>query len=569
MPARRLINRIGPFLAMVIFVGISVGVLEGTRRFSNDAAWVSHTHEVIARVDEIEARLRDAEAAQRGYLLTRRVEYLADYRAGRAQLPDLFERLQELVADNTPQEQRVAALRGLVDQRVEQMEHVLSIFEDRGRDAAVAAIGGQIHATSEAIRRQTRSMTNTERKLLVERAAYRDRSALMLKGLAIAGIPFGIGIVAMVYWLMRREIRARDRADLGTRTANERLSASVQALEHRTSELRQLSLSAGMLQSCINAEEAMRLTAQLLSQLLPNTDGTIYRIRASEDYAEAVMHWGEHAKANASMLTLDACWALRRGQPHLVGTTETASRCAHVHAAPDQPLATACIPLAAQGVQLGFVHVTGTDDAFLERLHILEAASEQLAMSLINLRLQERLRLQSIREPLTGLFNRRYLEESLSRELARCARRGFPLTLMMLDLDHFKRFNDTHGHPGGDALLAAFGQLLAKMSRPEDIACRYGGEEFTLILPEVPEPIAVERANAIRAAVQAMQVQHLGKELPPVTVSIGIAVYPQCGAEPELLLRRADEALYRAKSAGRNQAAMAAPDPALLVPDSR
>jgi diguanylate cyclase (GGDEF)-like protein len=565
MAARRLVNQIGPLLAAFIFIGISVGVLEGTRRFSTDSAWVSHTHEAIARVDEVEARLRDVEAAQRGYLLTNRIEYLADYRNGRTQLPELLDRLSTLVSDNPAQETHVAELRRLVDLRVSQMQRVLGIYEADGRDAAIAAIGDQVHATSEAIRRKTRLMTEAERRLLIERAAYSERSALLLKALAIAGIPFGIGVIAMVYWLMLREIRARDSADQASRLANERLSGSVQELERRTDELRQLGHSASMLQSCVDAEEAMHLTAQLVSELMPLTSGTIYRIRASEDYAEAVMHWGDHTSADAPMLTLDACWALRRGQPHLATTEQAALRCSHVQARQDEPLATACIPLAAQGTQLGFVYVSGADDAFLERLHILEAASEQLAMSLINLRLQERLRLQSIREPLTGLFNRRYLEESLSRELARCARRGLPLTLMMLDLDHFKRFNDTHGHPGGDALLAAFGQLLLKTSRPEDIACRYGGEEFTLILPELPEHTAVERANAIRMAVQTMQVQHLGKELPQVTVSIGLAVYPQGGAEPELLLRRADEALYRAKAAGRNQVAVAAVDPRLLT----
>ncbi|MET0288654.1 MAG: GGDEF domain-containing protein [Pseudoxanthomonas sp.] len=567
MAARRLLNQIGPLLATLIFIGIGIGVLEGTRRFSSDAALVSHTHEVIARVDEIEARLRDAEAAQRGYLLNHRVEYLADYRSGRAQLPELFDRLSSLVSDNPRQAQRVADLHAAVDARIGQMEQVLAVYEARGMQDAIAAIGNQAHVTSAAIRRQARVMTDTERELLVQRAASSNRSSLMLKGLAIAGIPFGIAVIGMVYWLMLREIRGRDRADRGSRKANARLSTSVQELEQRTAELRQLGHSASMLQSCVDAEEAMRLTAQLLSQLLPQTSGSVYRIRASQDYAEAAMHWGGHRADDAPMLPLDACWALRRGQSHVATAAQAALHCAHVHAKEGQTLATACIPLAAQGAQLGFIHVTAADDAFLERLHILEAASEQLAMSLTNLRLQERLRLQSIREPLTGLFNRRYLEESLSRELARCARRGFPLTLMMLDLDHFKRFNDTHGHPGGDALLAAFGQLLLKMSRPEDIACRYGGEEFTLILPEVPQRIAEERANAICAAVEAMRVQHLGKDLPPVTVSIGLAVYPQCGAEPELLLRRADEALYRAKAHGRNQVAVAAVDPALLTSD--
>jgi diguanylate cyclase (GGDEF)-like protein len=225
-------------------------------------------------------------------------------------------------------------------------------------------------------------------------------------------------------------------------------------------------------------------------------------------------------------------------------------RCSHIEA---DGGATACIPLNAQGQQLGFLYVSAADDGFMSRVQLIETAAEQLAMALSNLELQERLRIQSIREPLTGLFNRRYLEESLARELARCERRGLPLAVMMLDLDHFKRFNDTHGHPGGDALLAGFGALLQSLSRQEDIACRYGGEEFTLILPEAGPQAALERAEQIRVAVEGMRIQHLGKDLPPVTVSIGLAFAPDDGVDPESLVRHADRALYKAKSRGRNR----------------
>jgi diguanylate cyclase (GGDEF)-like protein len=184
---------------------------------------------------------------------------------------------------------------------------------------------------------------------------------------------------------------------------------------------------------------------------------------------------------------------------------------------------------------------------------LIDSAAEKLSMALANLSLQDRLRQQSIRDPLSGLFNRRYLEESAARELNRCARRGLPLSLLMLDIDHFKSFNDVHGHAGGDAVLAQFGKLLQSMSRGEDIACRYGGEEFTLILPEADLDAASERAEAIRLAVEAMQVPHLGKVLPQVTVSIGVAGYPAHGNSPEALMQAADEALYRAKRGGRNR----------------
>lgn len=174
-----------------------------------------------------------------------------------------------------------------------------------------------------------------------------------------------------------------------------------------------------------------------------------------------------------------------------------------------------------------------------------------------NLRLQETLRTQSVRDPLTGLFNRRYLEVSLERELLRASRRALPLAALMLDIDHFKRFNDSYGHDAGDALLAQFADVLKRTVRSEDIACRYGGEEFTVVLLEADALAAAQRAEAIRAAVAEMSVVHQQQQLPHVTVSVGVALFPRDARGPEDLLRRADAALYAAKRAGRDRVASA------------
>ncbi len=547
---RRITNQVGPLLATAIFVVVGLGILRGTERFAEDARWVSHTNEVIARIDEIEARLRDAESAQRGFLLTGQVDYLASYQLGKSQLPDQFAELEWLIRDNPEQLGRVRDLRALIDQRLRQTDQVLDIYRTQGQTAAQQAIGAHAQATSDAIRLQMRTARQAERELLRGRAASSDRSALLLRALALAGIPAGIAVIAMVYVLMLREIRGRDQAERETIASNARLISTVEELEHTGADLRELSHFASMLQSCVRPEEALDLTIQLMTRLLPGTGGTIYRIRASQDYAEAMAQWGEHVVPSAQMLPHEHCWALRRGQSQLARGPADTVRCKHIESTEG---ATACIPLNAQGNQLGFLYVSANDGEFLGRVQLIETVAEQLAMALSNLQLQDRLRIQSIREPLTGLFNRRYLEESLSRELARCERRNLPLAVMMLDVDHFKRFNDTHGHPGGDALLAGFGQLLQTLSRQEDIACRYGGEEFTLILPEASPQAALERAEQIREAVHALRVQHLGKDLPAVTVSIGLACFPADGGDPETLVSHADRALYRAKARGRNR----------------
>jgi diguanylate cyclase (GGDEF)-like protein len=217
-----------------------------------------------------------------------------------------------------------------------------------------------------------------------------------------------------------------------------------------------------------------------------------------------------------------------------------------------------CVPLIAQGETLGVLHLRPGPPAEAQtpalaavKDQLALTVAEDLALALANLRLRESLRSQAIRDPLTGLFNRRYLEETLGRELGRVKRVGAPLGVIMMDLDHFKQYNDTFGHSAGDELLSALGILLKSQIRGEDIACRYGGEEFLLILPGASVSIALERAEILRQAVKEMHRHHQG--LKPTTLSLGVAVYPDHGDTGLQLIRSADAALYRAKQAGRDR----------------
>lgn len=170
-------------------------------------------------------------------------------------------------------------------------------------------------------------------------------------------------------------------------------------------------------------------------------------------------------------------------------------------------------------------------------------------------RMEATLRAEAIRDPLTGLYNRRYMEESLRREIASAERRGGSLTVVMLDLDHFKQFNDSHGHAAGDLMLRAIGAYLRQHIRAGDIACRYGGEELTLIFPDTTLEDTRRRLETLRLQLHDLHVSYQDNELGPVTVSAGIAAMPVHGNTAEALLRVADDALYRAKAAGRDRVA--------------
>jgi diguanylate cyclase (GGDEF)-like protein len=191
------------------------------------------------------------------------------------------------------------------------------------------------------------------------------------------------------------------------------------------------------------------------------------------------------------------------------------------------------------------------------RLRLAKTVAEQIALALANVKLRETLRLQASQDPLTGLFNRRYLEDSLAREFHRAARRKRTLGVMMLDLDHFKRFNDEFGHDAGDLVLREVATFLAGRARREDIVCRYGGEEFVLVLPECSLEGLESLAEQVRLGIHGLVLKHRGRRLPTVTVSVGVALHPDHGDTPGALLQTADIGLYRSKAAGRDRVTVA------------
>ena len=228
------------------------------------------------------------------------------------------------------------------------------------------------------------------------------------------------------------------------------------------------------------------------------------------------------------------------------------------------------MPLMAQNETIGLLYLekliladgsinsdNSEGDFTKSQQKLARSMAEHISLALANLKLRETLRHQAIRDELTGLFNRRYLQETLDREIHRAQRHETSLGVIMLDVDNFKIFNDTYGHEAGDRLLGVLGHYLKNSIRAEDIACRYGGEEFTLILPDISPEIILDRSEAIRAGTQNLEVPHQGKILGGVTISLGISYFPQHGTDFETLLQAADAALYKAKRNGRNQVVMA------------
>jgi diguanylate cyclase (GGDEF)-like protein len=345
------------------------------------------------------------------------------------------------------------------------------------------------------------------------------------------------------------------------REARHALAGRVdQLVAERTQEVELLRQLSELLQASASPDDAYLVMAKLCAQLFRGADGAVLVIPASRTGLDVVARWGGLAAAARDRLGLDECWALRRGRVYRVDRADASPPCPHL--GEPVPAAFLCVPLAAQGETLGlFTIATGPgapDEGLGEaRARLAVTVAEQFALALANLRLRATLHGQSIRDPLTGLFNRRYMEETLDRELSRAKREGRPLALVILDIDRFKGFNDTFGHEAGDAVLEALGALLRGVLRAGDVACRYGGEEFVLILPAASLGDAQRRAEEIREAIRTLHVFHAGRPLGLISCSMGVAGYPEHGAASAALLRAADAALYRAKREGRDQVALA------------
>lgn len=346
-------------------------------------------------------------------------------------------------------------------------------------------------------------------------------------------------------------------------TERKRLEADLRQARDTAEGLNRLS---NVLQRCTSLHEAYGVSIPFLRTLFANQTGGLYIYHTGDPatngatVATLVGQWGD-AGADLPPQRNATCPALVSGQACLIEAeevrTEDCAACRRHYLT-----AMLCVPLQTGGEQLGLLHLQGTlpsSDADGERWSRLALmTADLLALAFTNLRLREDLREQAVRDPLTSLFNRHILAELGEQRLYEAARHQRTLGVFLIDIDHFKRINDTYGHEAGDAVLRMVGSFLRNDLRSEDIACRFGGEEFLLILPEIAPHETLHRADMLREGLQKLAIAWHNEVLPTITVSIGVASFPDHGSDLDELIASADAALYRAKGAGRNQVCLAA-----------
>lgn len=391
-------------------------------------------------------------------------------------------------------------------------------------------------------------------RLAVSHFRLQVATAIVAAALALM---WGIAVLSVVLFKRRNQ-----------ELANRRRKQEHAILEYETRRSREVRLLSELnewLQSCKSLDELFGMVSSILSRVFPESSGSLYVYSNSRDVLEGACNW--HDCRLEDEIRPDDCWGLRRGRAYTHGANELDFICSHA----DEKNANnyICIPIVAHGDTIGLLHLVS--DAFapeVEADQVMAAeerklalmCAEQISLAIANVRLRDQLHSQSIRDSLTGLYNRRHFNDACRKTIAAANRRGEQFGLISLDVDHFKLFNDNHGHDAGDMVLRAVGEALEQEFEGNDLPCRTGGEEFAILLPGLNERKTYERAEKLRRIVEAIVVRYGDHALPRITISAGVSIYPDHGDMPQALVKSADEALYEAKGRGRNQVRVARTD---------
>ncbi|MFO2620506.1 diguanylate cyclase [Legionella pneumophila] len=349
-----------------------------------------------------------------------------------------------------------------------------------------------------------------------------------------------------------RNITKRVQEHTELQESYEKLANGMKELQEKNEQITLLVEMSDIMLACGSQEELSDVMVKYSQRLLQFSSGYLFIMHPSKNYLEKAASWG-NPQPHDLTFTPEQCWAIRLGRIHYAGSSRIELMCSHTMFAEQPELSLLCVPLMAQNDIYGLLYLEVGLEFDENQQLLITAFAELTALALANVRLRENLRYQSIRDPLTGLYNRRYLEDFLFKQLHQAERTKASFAILMLDLDHFKKINDTFGHDAGDLVLKELGQILNSDIRLGDIASRYGGEEFVLLLYDIDAQAAKMKAENLRSAISNLQVKYGAQPVGQITASIGISVYPDDAKSPAEVIEAADKALYQAKNKGRNK----------------
>ncbi len=536
---------LGAVGSVVFLTAAAFFVYHTTKDLLSARDWEEHSQEVLNTLQLTSQRLDRLDLTSRLYFAEKDRDDLGAAQTVAVVLVAGVSHLTGLVGDNPAQEALAQALQSCTSE--------LKQIADKTSPADVAGqsiVFGQkvLDCRDYVVRMQAdENMLLRQRRDESQRGAYRSLSA------GAVFLLVSLVTVLVLFGLLVRDAAQQYKAKQEVFDANARLASTVQLMEQRAVETGLLTATQEELQLCTNVAQAYQVTVRRCSQLLPSASIALLMINNSRQMLELVAASGGLTHV-VEGFSLDACCGLRGGQIRWRKRGQSEIDCEHFVGAPPENYL--CMPLTAHGDTLGILYVECSPDEDMPhieaKMEALKSIVKVAAVFFGSLNLRARLENQSIRDGLTNLFNRHFMEISLDREIRRAARSRTELAVLMIDVDHFKHFNDTFGHEAGDYVLREVAEVFRNTVRVEDIICRYGGEEFVIIFPETGAESAKTRAEEIRRQIQRLQLRFRGENLRETTVSIGIAVYPEAGNSLVELLRNADRALYAAKNRGRN-----------------
>ena len=532
-------------LALIVLVALGVVTLASITDLVSANAAVTRSVEALERLQALKAVVRELEASELAILLTGREQYRDAYGGAQGDIVRLHGDLERLL-DSPPQRERLQRL-AMVTSDVSAFFRSALAAGATGGAAALPAAQWRGGLVSDPLIEAVTGIERAERQVLREREATSAARARRAQSHVLVGSVLGFITILIARLMVRRDVLERRKVTQRLERANATLAGAVAEAQQRRDEITRLARLSHFLQGCRSSDEASGVIQKTAPELF-GAAGALYL--AAGERLERAAAWGAGRELQQAF-PREACWGLRQGNMHETTRGGTMPGCLHLEGGQTAT----CVPLVADGGAFGLIVITPrvNADHSTAAPGSLLAAAEQMAAGLANLRLRESLKIQSLQDPLTGLYNRRFLHDALSRECYDARRHvDRPVALLLLDVDFFKRVNDTAGHAAGDLLLQALAELLGRTFRGSDIACRFGGEEFAMVLAETHLDVALRRAEALRLAIHGLHAHHGTAILQGLTVSIGVTAGSGDGLTPERLLHEADTALYEAKARGRD-----------------
>lgn len=566
-----------PLFVLLIAIALFLSAYWVARRIDRATR---NSEESIAQGELLLRHVTEMDRGVREYLFTRQPSFLKTYEAAGVEVPRSLARLRELTDDpyRVPQ---VDAVRAEISRWQEEWAEPTVSKVKRGEALEIQGALEEGEKRMGSLRKQLLRLLEEDRA--ENFAKSREAEQLMRRMLAMA-LGVAVLVAAVLLFLTRAVARliaqpVRQLIDASERVSqgdfqpslpppadnefgalSRSFSRMTTALRQEREELAALNKFSEAVTQCTSEAEIYEHVLHSLKERFRPTQVIIFILNSTENLLEAqatLEPLPEELRAWPVIPEPHNCKAVRMGRRFRANDVSVEPLCPAKFVPPTQG-SYYCGPLIAGGVIIGAVRLEGLKDFWTpDRESVLESYLSGAATALSNLRLLETMKQQANVDELTGLYNRRFLEEYARKQIAGARRRGSPMGIIMMDLDHFKNFNDIYGHEVGDRILRQFAKTVILAMRETNLAARYGGEEFVVLLPDAGSKASLLVAERIRKAVGRMVVPSgTDKPLPQVTVSLGIAIYPDHGQAMEELLQASDKALYESKRAGRNQSTL-------------